>query len=86
MEVTARLRTLLSSRYGPDCWASAPKLWWTLEFPGFTKSLRVKLALAEQEQVLELFEKYRPLAAALARTIDETAAEVDLLIGSNSQS
>jgi len=86
VEVTARLRTLLSSRYGPDCWSSAPKLWWTLEFPGFTKSLKVKLALAEQEQVLELFEKYRPLAAALARTIDETAAEVDLLIGSNNQS
>lgn len=73
-------RKLISSEYGIEKWPAKLNKWWTLDFSDFTKSLKVNLTLAQKDELLQLFEKYKNECAELDAQIQRTEKEIDHLV------
>jgi type I restriction-modification system DNA methylase subunit len=54
--------------------------WWTLKFPDFVSALKVKLSLAQKDELLQLFNKYQQKLAALSAEIKSIDNEIDQLV------
>lgn len=71
---------ILHTEFTFDKWSAKLKKWWTLDFAEFVKALKVNLSLAQRDELLQLFEKYRLELSGLDSEITETEREIDQLV------
>lgn len=72
-----QFQRILYAEFTFDKWSTKLKKWWTLDFSDFVKALKVNLSLAQKDELLQLFEKYRTELAELDNQIQKTDQEID---------
>jgi type I restriction-modification system DNA methylase subunit len=75
-----QFQDILRTEFIFDKWATKLKKWWRLDFAEFVKALKVNLSLAQRDELLQLFEKYRLELSSLDSEITETEREIDQLV------
>lgn len=73
-------RQLIVSEFDTVRWPKKLNKWWTLDFAGFVRVLKVKLTLEQKDELLPIFEKYRTELAELDAKIQTTEREIDQLV------
>lgn len=68
------------AEFSIEKWSAKLNKWWTLDFSNFVKALKVNLTLAQKDELLQLFEKYKNECAELDTQIQKTDHEIDQLI------
>ena len=74
-----RLLQLVAHEFDMDKPLSQLSKWWMLDFHGFVELSKLKLSLAQKDELLQLFEKYRAQASELDKSIRATDEEIDKL-------
>ncbi len=77
---SARFEGLVGSEYSIEKWPTKLNQWWRLDFSNFLKSLKLKLSLQQQDDLLALFEKYRNECLELDNSIKQNEQEINNLI------
>ncbi len=75
-----RFKSLLASEFEIEQWAAKLNKWWTLDYSSFIGALKVKLTLAQKDELLSVFDKYSTELIALDNEIQETEKEIDQLV------
>ena len=75
-----RFKNLLASEFDIERWPNKLNKWWTLDFADFVKALKLKLSLAQKDELLQVFEKYRTELSTVDNEIQKTDHEVDQLV------
>lgn len=68
------------AEFSIEKWSAKLNKWWTLDFSNFVKALKVNLTLAQKDELLQLFEKYKNECAELDTQIQKTDHEIDQLV------
>ena len=71
---------LISAEFGLEKWPTKLNRWWTLDFSDFANAFKVNLTLAQKDELLQLFEKYKSECAMLDAKVQETDHEIDHLV------
>lgn len=75
-----RFKNLLVGEFNIERWPNKLNKWWTLDFMDFVKILKANLSLAQKDELLDLFDKYRAELSELDAKIQKTDHEIDLLV------
>lgn len=75
-----RFRNLICDEFGIEKWPTKINKWWVLDFFDFAKALKLNLSLAQKDDLLQLFEKYRIELQQLDAQIQKTDQEIDQLV------
>ncbi|HTK39507.1 MAG TPA: DNA methyltransferase, partial [Patescibacteria group bacterium] len=75
-----RFKNLLLSEFDIGRWPNKLNNWWTLDFANFVQALKLKLSLAQKDELLQVFEKYSVELASLDSKITATEREIDQLV------
>ncbi|MFZ1258455.1 MAG: N-6 DNA methylase [Candidatus Saccharimonas sp.] len=75
-----RFQSIISSEYNLEKWPAKLNKWWALNFIDFVKILKANLSLAQKDELLGLFNKYRAELSKLDAEIQRTDHEIDLLV------
>lgn len=73
-------KQIVASEFEIEKWPTKLNRWWTLDFTDFIKLLKVKLSLAQKDELLQLFNKYRVGLNSLDNEIQTTDHEIDQLV------
>lgn len=73
-------RQLISSEFAVEKWPTKLNKWWTLDFADFVRALKLNLSLAQKDDLLSLFEKYRTDLQHLDTQIQKTDHEIDQIV------
>lgn len=57
MSLSRKLRSLILSHYDKAVWGKGLRYWWLLQFPEFSKQLKLSLTLEQRAELLDAFEK-----------------------------
>ena len=77
----ARFQKLVMAEYGIEKWGRKLNRWWDLDFAEFTKTLKLtKLSLADKDDLMTLYEKYKSELDALTQKINSTDKEIDEMV------
>lgn len=79
-QVLSRIEKVILSEYRIEKWPTKLNKWWILDFADFVKSLKVNLSLAQKDELLQLFEKYRNECAEIDAQIQRTDQEINQLV------
>jgi type I restriction-modification system DNA methylase subunit len=71
---------LTIQEYGLQKWSTKLSKWWELDFTNFTEMLKVNLSLRQKDELLELFEKYRPRCIDFDVQIKKAEYEINHLV------
>lgn len=74
---TVKIEQIIASEFNK---VKLPVRWWTLDFTDFVKALKVKLSLAQKDELVQLFEKYSRELIELDNQIQKTDQEIDKLV------
>lgn len=70
-------KQVVASEFEIEKWSTKLNKWWTLDFTDFIKLLKVKLSLAQKDELLQLFDKYKTELQNLDNRIQTTSNEID---------
>lgn len=76
----SNFKKVIGAEFSIEKWSTKLNKWWTLDFSNFVKALKVNLTLAQKDELLQLFEKYRKECADLDAQIQKTDAEIDQIV------
>ncbi len=76
----SHFKQLVQSEFSIESWSTKLSKWWTLDFADFAKYLKVNLSLAQKDELLPLFEKYRKQSIELNANLQKTEHEIDDLV------
>ena len=79
-KLNSRFRRIVDSEFEIERWPSKLNKWWTLDFSTFTSALKLKLSMAQKDELIGLYEKYRDELIELDTTIKSTDNEIDQLV------
>lgn len=79
-EQDAHFRKLVASELAITKWPTKLNRWWTLDFSDFISTLKAKSSLAQRDDLLQLFEKYKKDCSKLDVSIQKTDRETDHLV------
>lgn len=79
-ELDSNFKRLMASDTGLSKLPARIGRWWRLDFTGFVKALKVNLSLAQKDELLQLFDKYRTELQSLDAEIQKTDHEIDQLV------
>jgi type I restriction-modification system DNA methylase subunit len=80
-EKMLRFKKLVMAEFKIEKWGRNLSKWWTLDFAQFSKALGVKkLPLAQKDDLLTLYDKYRSELIELADKIKKTDDAIDALV------
>lgn len=80
-EKMLRFKKLVMAEFKIEKWGRNLSRWWTLDFAKFSKALGVKkLPLAQKDDLLTLYDKYRSELIELADKIKKTDDTIDALV------
>lgn len=75
-----RFERLIASEFGIQKLPTRLSSWWTLDFEDFIKALKVNLSLAQKDELLQLFDKYRSELQSLDNEIQSTDREINRMV------
>jgi len=76
-----RFQKLVMAEYGIEKWGRKLNEWWTMDFADFTKTLKLtKLSLAEKDDLMTLYEKYKAELSSLTTKIAKTDRVIDDMV------
>ncbi|MFO0955007.1 MAG: TaqI-like C-terminal specificity domain-containing protein [Candidatus Saccharibacteria bacterium] len=78
--ITDTTNRLISSEFSLHNMPAKLNKWWTFDFVEFTNRLRLNLTLTQKDELLQLFEKYRPKLQSLDNEIQRLDHEIDRLV------
>lgn len=73
-------RQVVFSEFEIEKWSTKLNRWWTLDFTNFAKALKVKLSLAQKDELLQLFDKYKSELQSIDNKIQKTEKEINQLV------
>lgn len=73
-------KQIVASEFEIEKWSTKLNKWWTLDFTDFIKLLKVKLSLAQKDELLQLFDKYKTELQSLDNRIQTTSHEIDKVV------
>lgn len=76
----SRFKKLVCLEFKIEKWPTKLNKWWHLDFDAFVSLLKIKFTLQQKDNLLDLFEKYKPECSDLNIKILETENEIDQLI------
>lgn len=80
-EKTLRFKKLVMAEFKIEKWGRNLSKWWTLDFAQFSKALGVKkLPLAQKDDLLTLYDKYRAELIDLSDKIKKADDQIDTLV------
>lgn len=79
-EVSSHFEKLLSSEFSLEKWPTKLNKWWTLEFNIFVKTLKVELSLAQKDDLLSMYDKYRSELTDLTNSAQKTERKIDQIV------
>lgn len=80
-EKTLRFKKLVTAEFKIEKWGRNLSKWWTLDFTQFSKALGVKkLPLAQKDDLLTLYDKYRAELIDLSDKIKKADDQIDTLV------
>jgi len=78
--LSAHFKNLIQNEFSIEKWPTKLNSWWSLDFPGFIKSIKISLSLTQKDELLRLFEKYKHQCAAVNAEIQKIEQETDTFI------
>jgi hypothetical protein len=73
-------KQLVSSEFDIEKWPTKLARWWALDFTDFVKALKVNQSLAQKDELLGLFDKYRAELSKLDAQIQKANHETDQIV------
>lgn len=71
---------IIMSQFSVERWPTKLNRWWLLDFTDFVKALKIKLSLAQKDDLLQLFDKYRSDLLSIDAEIAKTDHEINQLV------
>ena len=77
LERNHRFTNLLATEFGS---IRLPNTWWNIDFPAFVSALKTKISLAQKDELLPLFEKYKSELSRLDSEVHSASNQIDRLV------